>query len=819
MADTETSPEVVVRCAEIAVTVPGLDRLTYRVPTSLHGLQVGHAVRVPIGGREEIGYVVDAHVAAPKGVSLRDVIAVVEADPVFDAAQQAFFEWIAGYYLQPLGRVIQMAVPSNITGRVIRGLCHTEEGVEALARGEVSGHAVTVLRQIIRRTGYTRRGLARSLQEELEPDEVKQGTRNLVQKGWASWVDRWIGTKRPTEQVVARKDGATVTGRRMGALMRSVWEHLAGGELPVRDLVAAEGAGARGSIKRLIAAGLVISEERPARDLLNDASPAVVDHAPELNADQTAALDALKDDDALPAPHLLFGVTGSGKTEVFMGVAQKALTEGKQVLVLVPEIGLTPQLVGRFRARFREPIAVLHSGLTGSARRGYWDAIRAGDARIVVGARSAIFAPFQQLGLVVVDEEHDDSYKQSEGVPYHGRDLAVLLARQHGCHAVLASATPSLESWVNAASGRYRRLDLPRRATPRPVPMVEVIDRSTIPRGEGQAPLLASEVVEALNRTFADGGQAIVLYNRRGFATMVECTSCGATYECPNCGVTMTLHKKMGRVVCHYCGLKRRYGDTCPVCTKEGTFQEMGQGTERIAERLAQMFTGVAVDRLDADVTAARGSVERVLSAFRAGETQLLVGTQLVAKGHDFPGVRTAVVVSADQGLRMPDFRSAERTYALLVQLAGRAGRGEHPGRVFVQTYHPEHYVFEHLHDAEGFYAKECGLRQRMGYPPSSRLCLLGLESAHRGQSSQQAYAVARVLREACRGAEGVSILGPAMAALPRLAGRWRQQVILRGSSPRAIHETLRRAMPRLQEIGRIRGVRLRWDVDPRHLM
>ena len=819
MSDMEPSPDSTERCAEIAVTVPGLDRLTYRVPPSLVGIRVGHVVRVPVGRREEIGYVVETPVARPEGVSLRDVGAIVEPEPVFDSLQKTFFEWIAGYYLQPLGRVIHMAVPSNITGRVIRGLCHTEEGVEALARGDVAGNAVIVLRQIIRRTGYTRRGLARSLQDELDSDEVAQGARTLVQKGWASWVDRWIGTKRPTERFVAREEGATAEGRRLGPLMRSVWERLADGELSLGDLVAAEGSGARGAVKRLIAADLVRSEERVVRDALNEASAARNDRPPTLNDDQQAALRVLNDDATRPAPHLLFGVTGSGKTEVFMGAAQKALDAGKQVLVLVPEIGLTPQLVGRFRARFCEPIAVLHSGLTGSARRGYWDAIRAGEARIVVGARSAIFAPFQRLGLVVVDEEHDDSYKQSEGVPYHGRDLAVVLARQHACPVILASATPSLESWVNASSGRYRRLDLPRRATPRPVPRVEVLDRSTIPRGEGPAPLFAEEVFEALKSTFAEGGQAIVLYNRRGFATMVECNACGATYECPNCGVTMTLHKQMGRVACHYCGLKRRYGDTCPVCSKVGTFEEMGQGTERITERLASLFPTVSVDRLDADVTAARGSVERVLTAFREGKTQLLVGTQLVAKGHDFPGVRTAVVVSADQGLRLPDFRSAERTFALLVQLAGRAGRGEHPGRVFVQTYHPEHYVFEHLHDAGRFYEFECNVRRRMGYPPSSRLCLIGLESAHRGQSSQQAYAVARALRDASRGSEGVSVLGPAMAALPRLAGRWRQQVILRASTARALHQTLRSALPRLQEIGRVRGVRLRWDVDPRHLM
>jgi primosomal protein N' (replication factor Y) len=383
---------------------------------------------------------------------------------------------------------------------------------------------------------------------------------------------------------------------------------------------------------------------------------------------------------------------------------------------------------------------------------------------------------------------------------------------------VLASATPALESWANVKRGRYALLELPNRATPRPVPDVEVVDLTQVEVPEGaERPLLAPVVFQALNDTFARGGQAVVLYNRRGFATMVECTACGATYECPNCGITMTLHRRAWQVVCHYCAFKRSYSETCPVC-KADALQELGKGTERIVEGLGELFPDVAIARLDADTTAPRGALQRILDAFRAGETQLLVGTQIVAKGHDFPGVHTAVVVSADRGFRMPDFRAAERTYALLVQLAGRAGRGEHPGRVFVQTWDSGHYVLRNLHDLRRFVDAEMRIRATMRYPPFSNLVLLRLEGADRRKVLGCADGLARSLSQTARGFDGMDVLGPAPAALPRLGGRWRFQIVLRGSLRPALRRYLREVIGTI-EAASGRGVRVSWDVDPRQLM
>ncbi len=808
--------------ARVAVARPIPEPLTYAVPAHLAEVGLGHAVLVPLGRAGETGYVVGRSETCdiPPG-KVKPISRLLDPSPVFDARQLRFFEWIARYYLVPLGQVIHTAVPSQIAARVVLVAVNTDAGVDALARREVEGERAQVLREVIARPGLTRRGLVRRLRDELAGDVVKRALDALDRAGLLVWQEREIGEVKgriATVELVGSPEMLAERAPTAGARMKSIVARLADGPMDLADLRKQEGASASSSLKRLEQLGLVKRGERERRDVLTDAPPLGAVEPPVPNADQAAALQVLTDPDT-QGPHLLFGVTGSGKTEVFLGAARAALDRGQQVLVLVPEIGLTPQLVGRFRARFGDGVAVLHSQLTGSERLAHWRAIRAGEARVAVGARSALFAPFTKLGLIVVDEEHDDSYKQSEGVPYSARDLAVVLGRSAECPVVLASATPSLETWHNAQCGRYALLRLPKRATKRPVPTVEVVDLTQVQVPEGQErPLLAPEVERALRETFDRGGQAIVLYNRRGYATMVECNVCGSSFECPNCGITMTLHKRTHRVVCHYCGLKRNYGPDCTVCGGHRTMQELGKGTERIEETIAGLFPDIAVGRMDADTTSARGAHARILDRFRSGETQLLVGTQIVAKGHDFPGVHTAVVVSADRGFRMPDFRAAERTYALLVQVAGRAGRGEHPGRVLVQTWQPEHYVLTHLDDVDGFLRAELRLRKTLRYPPVARLCLVRLDGVDRRRVVDVANKLGRSLRDEARAATGVSVLGPAAAALPRLVGRWRFQIVLRGEQVPVFRRYLG-AVHRLLAAAPERGVRVHWDVDPRHLM
>jgi len=518
---------------------------------------------------------------------------------------------------------------------------------------------------------------------------------------------------------------------------------------------------------------------------------------------------------------LLHGVTGSGKTEVYLQAAARVLQRQRQVLVLVPEIGLTPQLVGRFRARFGDEVAVLHSGLTGRQRLRNWRRIRRGRASVAVGARSALFAPFRDLGLVVVDEEHDHSYKQEDGVRYNARDLAVVRAHLAGCPVLLGSATPSTETLQNAMDGRYQLQQLPKRISSRRPPAVELVDLNQEPReAGGRVPLLSQHLLEALEDTLRGEGKAILLHNRRGYATVVQCPDCGGRYTCPSCDISLVLHKRMGRLICHYCGFTRRMSPHCPSKTCEGEVEVLGQGAEQLEELLTRRFPWVPVSRMDADTTASRGAHERILEAFRTGETRLLVGTQVVAKGHDFPDVQLAAAVGIDNVLTLPDFRSAERTWALVTQLAGRAGRAEQPGRVVLQTHHPEHFVFRTLDDPQAFHAREARQRQLLGYPPFTRLVLVRVESVQRVEALELAGNIARQLRGERPPGRVVDVLGPAPAPLERLVGRWRFQVVLRGWTTGPFRSWLDPRAKTIRSMARRRkGVRITLDVDPRSLL
>lgn len=772
----------------VALPLPVHGTFTYATERPLGP---GTAVVVPFGPREVSGWVVEASGAADVP-EIKSILRVVDEEPAFNEDQLAFYRWMAEYYLSPLGEVIATATPMGArqgTRRVYRA---APEGVEALATDPPEGDPASVLRELVARPDLTRSALARRLHGEV--DDVEPSLRLLVDRGLVTGHDEQVtGVQDAETWVVPLTDPSLAALNQRGTRLREVLVALADG--PVRA-AALHGP----AVSRLVASGLVAREERPRTVALTGARP---DVPPVLHAEQHAAVEAVRG----PGTWLLHGVTGSGKTEVYLALAARALAEGRQVLVLVPEISLTPQLTDRFGRRFPDGVAVLHSALTPAERLREWRRIRAGTVGVAVGARSALFAPFVRLGLLVVDEENDDSYKQDEGVRYHARDLAVVRGKLAGCPVVLGSATPSLESWENARRGRYHLLSLTHRATPRPVPALEVVDLREEPRDT----LLATPIRDAVEAALAAGGKAILLYNRRGYATFVECPGCGQAYDCPSCGIAMVFHQQKQSLDCHYCGFHRAFRPDCPKC---GTAVEvMGRGTERIEEHVAALFPGVPVGRMDADTTGTRGAHARILDAFRRGDLRLLVGTQIVAKGHDFPDVHVAAVLGADHILGMPDFRSAERTFALVTQLTGRAGRGEIAGRVFVQTRHPEHPVWSTIGDMAAFAATEDRVRAALRYPPFARLVLLRVEGVDRAQTRTAAADLARTLRaEAPR---GVDVLGPAVAPLPRLVGRWRMHVVLRGREVKPFRAFLESAAPSWRVP---RGVRLIVDVDPRTL-
>jgi primosomal protein N' (replication factor Y) len=506
---------------------------------------------------------------------------------------------------------------------------------------------------------------------------------------------------------------------------------------------------------------------------------------------------------------LLYGVTGSGKTAVYVAAMQRALAAGRSALLLVPEIGLTPGVAAQMVAAFGGEVALLHSQLTPDERAEQWHRIRRGEARVVVGTRSAVFAPMPELGLILVDEEHDNSYKQEETPRYHGRDVAVMRAKLLGIPVVLGSATPSLESWNNAERGRYARVEMLQRVNARPLPTVELVDMREEFRATGQEQLFSRLLVEEVTATLERGEQAIVLLNRRGYSFVVMCRSCGEKLECENCAISLTFHKGLGireqglgedvarvgeRLECHYCGYTRGVPKACPKCASEHLYY-LGAGSQQGEERLQELFPGARIGRMDRDTVRTRGDMERLLSRLHSGEINLLVGTQMIAKGHDIHGVTLVGVVGADFALGLPDFRAAERVFQLITQVSGRAGRGELPGKVLVQSYQPDHYVnrFAQTHDYTGFAAREMYFRQAMKYPPFAVLANVIVQSESSQEVLDWAGRIGRWV--AGRRLEGVRVLGPAAAPKVRLKRIYRYHLVLKAEKRSVLAAALRQMM------------------------
>jgi len=579
------------------------------------------------------------------------------------------------------------------------------------------------------------------------------------------------------------------------------------------------GAAGRRAVPALLKLGLVRVVERASADLDPDPGPkAPAESGPDPTPAQSAALVPLFE--ALTgrefAPHLLYGATGSGKTEVYLRSAEAALSLRRGVLYLVPEIGLTPLLVSRIERRFPGEVAVLHSALAPRDRHVAWERVRGGRFRFVVGARSAVFAPVSDLGLVIVDEEHDASYKQQDSPRYHARDLAVVLAREAGAVLILGSATPSLESFHHARSGRYALLTLGGRVEGRPLPVVRIVDMRDEYRRTGAVRPLSGVLVEALRECVARGEQALVLRNRRGWAVAIHCPSCGTRVTCTGCSVAMTWHDGARRLRCHYCGNERKLPDLCPTCGAID-LRQVGEGSERIEHELRGLVSGARIARMDRDTVRRRGEHEAILRRFDRGEIDILVGTQMIAKGHDFPRVTMVGVLSADQTLGLPDFRAAERTFQLLTQVSGRAGRGAVPGSVIVQAFDPTHPVLAEaaLQDYDAFYEREILYRRALRYPPLTALVQILVIHRDAGKAFRWAETLAEALRK--EGEGRLLLAGPGPAPIEKLKGLHRQQILVRSAGRRKLVTAVDRALAAVQ--GQIPHRAIHVDVDPVSLL
>ena len=742
--------------ARVAIPVPLGQAFTYLVPPELaQGVRRGARVLCPFGARRVLGVVLELGHKAPDipEDKLKPLRAVVDPEPVLQDELLEFLQELARYYIAPIGAVIELALPA-----VERTAAEALSKQESFAVGNAIGRLVTRVSAL------------------------------------------------PEAEAPAK----------LGEQARAIFEHLREhGPQTVPEL-GKSWANARANVKRLETLQLVTTarvEARPDPFFVKVAR----DVAPALTAPQADAVNricaSLEAHDK--QGYLLDGVTASGKTEVYLRTALRALELGRGAIVLVPEIALTPQLVTRFRARLGERIAVLHSGLSDIQRHAMWCALRRGELKVAVGARSALFAPVHDLGLVCVDEEHDGSFKQEEGVRYNARDMALLRAHRAGAVCVLGSATPSLSSIALAQSGRLVTLKLPARARASAVlPKVEIVDLRTVGPGPGGDRLLSLTLWRALEACLARREQAILFLNRRGFSPSMICGSCGELVRCPNCSVSLTLHRARGASLqCHYCDYLVEAPQRCGKCGAAKLTEE-GSGTERIEVTLQQQLPAARVARLDRDVAAGAKS-ERVLDRMRAGEIDILVGTQMVTKGHDLPNVTLVGVLNADSALSMPDFRASERTFQLLVQVAGRAGRGDAPGRVLIQTRQPEHpaIAFALKHDVPGFVEQELRDREELRFPPFSRLALVRFDAVEEGQALAECTRLAEIARAAAP--SGVEVLGPTPAPLARLRNRYRFRFVLRAAD----RKPLREALLAVARASVHRQVRMAIDVDPVNML
>jgi primosomal protein N' (replication factor Y) (superfamily II helicase) len=591
------------------------------------------------------------------------------------------------------------------------------------------------------------------------------------------------------------------------------------GPVPLQALLKEAAVGAA-TVSSLEKKGLVeIYDEAVRRDPMAHASALTIDDYT-LTTAQSTVLEKIKQqvDRETYGAFLLHGVTGSGKTEVYIRAMHAALARGRSAMMLVPEIALTPVFSRRLRGHFGDQVAIFHSSLQRGERFDEWTRVKNGEARIVIGTRSAVFAPVNNLGLVVVDEEHESTYRQQESPYYNARDTAIVRAQKESATVVLGSATPSLESFHNARTGKYTLLTLPERIAARPMAQARIIDMRNVFLRHGKPRVFSDELLEAIRETHERAEQSIILLNRRGYSSFILCRSCGETIQCPNCDVTLTYHRSERVIVCHYCNHRAAVPKVCPACGKKYIYY-VGEGTEQLEELLIQLFPALRVARIDRDTTARRRVFEQSLADFSAGQIDTLVGTQMLAKGHDFPNVTLVGVVSVDAGLALPDFRSAERTFQLITQVAGRAGRGDRPGKVLIQTYHPYHYALRHAcaQDYEGFYNEEIQYRQNHSYPPFVALASLLVHGPDLGRVRADSLELRKQL-DAANEQRTCRILGPAPAPLARLKGEHRFQLLLKSRSRRHLREIADAALKSLANSGiNLRSINL--EIDPVSIM
>jgi primosomal protein N' (replication factor Y) len=782
---------------DVALPVPLDMAFTYHVPDGVAPF-IGGRVLVPFRQQRLMGIVVDLHDRKPQ-VATKNILDVVDRVPVLDEISLRLGRWISDYYLAPMGEVFRSMLPLTAEFKRVIAYQITDEGHAALHLAGVSGSSARSQRTPEEQAVEFRvlDYLAGSDGELSREQSLRQATRasrkildGMVRKKWISRQD--ASAQQNAARTVKIAALRSAEGK-LNANQKAIVDTLAaaGGTIPVGALESL--AVPRSTLGTLIRRRLVDIIEEPAGFTVSRTKPRPTLFEFDFNTAQKVALGGLREkvESKKYAGMLLHGVTGSGKTAVYLAGMRSVLDAGRSAILLVPEIGLTPAVAADLHQIFGEEVAILHSALSDRERAEQWHRIKRGEARMVVGTRSAVFAPVKDLALIIVDEEHDASYKQEETPRYHARDLAVMRAKMSDAVVVLGSATPSLESYFNAKKNKYALIELPDRVERRPLPEVEIVDMRLEFQETGREQVISRKLAEEIQQRLDRKEQVMVLLNRRGYSPVVFCRTCGKKLECKNCAIALTHHKREHKMVCHYCGYTAPVPKSCVHCGSEYVYF-LGTGSEKLEDLLHGMFPQARIARLDRDTVRGHEDFERALNALNEGELDLIVGTQMIAKGHDIHGVTLVGVVGADVALGLPDFRAAERTFQLLTQVAGRAGRGQSPGKVILQTYFQDHYAVQYAarHDFIGFYEKELRFRSWMHYPPYSALANVLIRSRSLDDALKWAGSLGKWFEQTRQ--EGVRVLGPAVAPIMRLKQDYRYHFVLKSPSREKLNATLR---------------------------
>lgn len=781
---------------EAALPLPLRQTFTYSIPEGFADeIMIGARILIPFGKRTITGYVVALHTELDQELdieisAIKPVYQLVDSSPLLTPEIVELTKWSAGYYASSWGEMLKASLPAGINSAVENIALITAKGRDIISEPARSkALKFRVLERISERSEMPLSDLAK----EFGDSAAKRAFRELARDGSISTDERTVTTKvKPKLRKYVRIAKDIDSEKTLTQGQQRVIDALEDGEALFMDLVDNAGVSAS-SINTLEKYGLVeIFTAELLRDPFANTSPLELNKIT-LNDEQSKVLKSILEpiETSKFKAFLLHGVTGSGKTEVYIRAMRRALEFGRSSLMLVPEISLTPIFSQRLRSIFGSDVAILHSSLSPGERFDEWRRIYSGNARVAIGTRSAIFAPLRDIGLIIVDEEHDSSYRQQESPYYNARDTAVVRAKNAGAVVVLGSATPALETFYNTELGKYEYLHLPNRIGGRPLAKAELIDMREVFKHTGKDVALSAQLITAIEETHSKGEQSIILLNRRGFSQYVLCRTCGESLKCKNCDITLTFHRREERISCHYCGYFEKAPKICPKCSGEFLYY-MGDGTEKLEESLRKLFPNQRIERIDRDTMSKRGQMEKILMSFDRGEINMLIGTQMLAKGHDFHNVTLVGVISVDIGLGIPDFRSAERTFQLLTQVAGRAGRGNLPGKVMIQTYYPEHYALKHAakQDFDAFRKDELKFRKQMNYPPFVVLASIMIKDKNQRYAERNAWLLGECLVRA-NNEKKCRVLGPAEATIARLKGEYRFQILIKSADRRSLRNLI----------------------------